>query len=137
MCRDRGIETLVCSTNEETWKRKNVKHKTDSDDALRQFTPVHVPNGEVREHRTLVIYRKARDERMNQIKTSMRSLFANRGLEIARRQRAWYTGRELIDSYREWLATEWHWLCQCFGRPDFADGAPAEPVPPGRPLSFA
>ena len=30
-----GLETLVCSTNEEAWRWKNVKRKTDKDDALK------------------------------------------------------------------------------------------------------
>ncbi len=62
---EHGIETLVCSTNEEAWKWRNVKRKTDRDDALklarlamlRQLTPVHVPAQQVRGHRTLVKYR--------------------------------------------------------------------------------
>lgn len=109
LCEELGLATLVCSTNEEAWKFKNVKRKTDKDDALklarlamlRQLTPVHVPKREVREHRTLVKYRKTLDQRINRVKNSIRSLFANRGIEIASGQRAWYTGRELIDSYRK------------------------------------
>ena len=71
---------------------------------LRQLKPVHVPTHKVREHRTLVKYRKTLDERINRIKNSIRSLFANRGIEIDRGRRAWYTGREYINSYRKPLA---------------------------------
>jgi transposase len=112
LCQELGLETLVCSTNEEAWRWKNVKRKTDKDDAvklarlamMRHLKPVHVPTHQVREHRTLVKYRKTLDGRINRIKNSIRSLFANRGLEIDRGRRAWCTGREHIDSYRKPLA---------------------------------
>ena len=112
LCRELGKKTLVCSTNEEAWKWKNVKRKTDRDDALKlarlamlqQLTPVHVPAHTAREHRTLVKYRKTLDQRLNRIRNGVRSLFANRGIEIARGARAWHTGREQIDAYRQPLA---------------------------------
>ena len=112
LCQEHGLQTLVCSTNEEAWKFKNVKRKTDKDDALKlarlallgQLAPVHVPSRKVREHRTLIKYRKSLVERMNRLQNSIRSLFANRGIEIARGKRAWCTGREWIDSFRQPLA---------------------------------
>jgi transposase len=52
----------------------------------------------------LVKYRKTLDQRIHDLKNSIRSLFANRGIEIARGARAWYTGREQINSYRKPLA---------------------------------
>lgn len=112
LCQELDLPTIVCSTNEEAWRWKNVKRKTDKDDALklarmammRQLTPVHIPKHEVREHRTLVKYRKTVDRRINQIKNSIRSLFANRGITIAQGKRAWCTGRERIDSFRKPLA---------------------------------
>ena len=85
LCQEHGIKALVCSTNEEAWKWKNVKRKTDKDDALklarlammRQLIPVHVPKHQVREHRTLIKYRKKLVGRINQIKNSIRAcLFA-------------------------------------------------------------
>jgi transposase len=89
LCQEHNLKTLACSTNEEAWRWANVKRKTDKDDALklarlammRQLKPVHVPQHEVREHRTLVKYRKTLDQRINRIKNSIRSLFANRGIE--------------------------------------------------------
>ncbi|MEM9369485.1 MAG: IS110 family transposase [Planctomycetota bacterium] len=112
LCQQLGYPTLVCSTNEEAWRWKNVKRKTDKDDALKlarmammgELTPVHIPKHEVREHRTLVKYRKTLDRRINQIKNSIRSLFSNRGIGIASGARAWHTGRERIDSFRRPLA---------------------------------
>lgn len=113
LCQEHKITTLVCSTNEEAWRWKNTKRKTDKDDALKlarlammgQLKPVHVPTHQGREHRTLVKYRKTLDGRINRIKNSIRSLFANRGLELDRSRRAWsVAGRERINSYRKPLA---------------------------------
>lgn len=112
LCEELGLEKLACSTNENAWKLKNVKRKTDKDDALklarlammRDLKPVHVPSHQVREHRTLVKHRKTLDHRINHVKNSIRSLFANRGIVIDRGCKAWFTGRQLIDSYRQPLA---------------------------------
>ena len=112
LSRELGIETLVCSTNEEAWRWRNVKRKTDRDDALKlarlammkQLKSVHVPSRQMREYRTLVKYRKTLDGRVNRIKNSIRSLFANRGIEIAQGKRAWCTGRGWIDEHRQPLS---------------------------------
>ncbi len=112
VCHQLGIKTLVCSTNEEAWQWKNVKRKTDKDDALRlarmtlmrDLKSVHIPKPEIREQRTLIKYRKTLDQRINRIKNAIRSLFANRGIEIDSGKRAWCLGRQRIDSYRKSLA---------------------------------
>ncbi len=65
LCQQFGLKTLVCSTNDEAWVWKNVKRKTDKDDALKlarlamllHLTPVRVPQHQVREHRLLITYR--------------------------------------------------------------------------------
>ncbi len=52
LCRELGLATLVCSTNEEAWQWRNVKRKTDKDDALKlipmanlkSLKPVHTPS---------------------------------------------------------------------------------------------
>lgn len=83
LCKELGIETLVCSTNEEAWKWRNVKRKTDRDDALKlarlamlgELKPVHIPTRKGREHRSLIKYRKSLDQRINRFKNSIRSLF--------------------------------------------------------------
>ena len=109
LCHELELRTLVCSTNEEAWQWKNVKRKTDRDDALRlarmtmmrDLKPVHIPKPEIREQRTLIKYRKTLDRRINRIKNAIRSLFANRGIEIDSGKRAWCLGRQRIDSYRK------------------------------------
>jgi transposase len=112
LCEELGIPTLVCSTNEEAWRWKNVKRKTDRDDALKlarlaamkQLKATHVPSREMREYRTLVKYRKTIVRRINRIKNSIRSLFANRGMEISRGARTWHTGRKFLYEQRKPLA---------------------------------
>jgi transposase len=107
--RGRGLRTIVCSTNDEAWSFKNVKRKTDRDDALKlakmaameALTPVHVPQPEVRQKRMLVKYRKKIDGRINRVKNSIRAIFVSQGIEIAKDSKAWYTGRERIDSFRK------------------------------------
>ena len=112
LCQELGLKTLVCSTNDAAWMWKNVKRKTDKDDSLKlarmammgQLTPVHVPKHQVREHRALIKYRKTIVGRLNRTKNLIRGRFADHGIEIDRGQKAWRTGRELIDSHRKPLA---------------------------------
>ncbi len=112
LCGELGLKTLVRSTNEEAWRWKNVKRKTDKDDALKlarlarmgELKNVHVPSQDVREHRSLVKYRKTLDQRIGRVKNTIRSLFANQGIEIARSAKAWFSGREGINSHRKPLA---------------------------------
>ncbi len=112
LCQEFGLKTLICSTNDEAWRWKNVKRKTDKDDALKlarmammhQLTSVHIPKHQVREHRSLIKYHKTLVGRVNRTKNLIRGLLANRGIEIDKGQRAWYTGRKIINSYRRPLA---------------------------------
>ena len=61
VCKQRGLRTVVCSTNDEAWAWKNTKRKTDRDDALKlakmalldALTPVHIPSPQVRQPRML------------------------------------------------------------------------------------
>ncbi len=90
VCRSRDIKTLICSTNEEAWSWKSVKRKTDRDDARRlaqmyvhhTLVPVYMPQPAVREQRMIIKYRKTLDQRINRVKNTIRSLFANHGIEI-------------------------------------------------------
>jgi transposase len=109
LCDELEIPTLVCSTNEEAWRWKNVKRKTDRDDALKlarlaalkQLKPTHVPDCRMREYRSLVKYRKTLTQRINRIKNTIRSLFANRGIEISRGAKTWHTGRAFLIEQRK------------------------------------
>ncbi len=112
LAQSHGLKTLVCSTNEEAWRWANVKRKTDKDDAFKlarmaamgELKGVHVPSPEHREFRSLVKYRKTLDQRINKTKNTIRAWFVNHGIEIARGEKAWHTGRERIDSFRKPIA---------------------------------
>ncbi len=112
LCRELGLETLVCSTHEDAWRWKNVKRKTDRDDALKlprlaacnELKPTHVPSREMREYRGLVKYRKQLVGQVNRLKNSIRAVFVGQGIPISRGERTWFTGREQLNSYRRPLA---------------------------------
>ena len=109
LCRELGLNVLVCSTHEEAWRWKNVKRKTDRDDALKlarlaacnELKPTHVPSREMREYRRLIKYRKQLVQQVNRLKNSIRASFVGQGLSICRGEKAWHTGREQINSYRK------------------------------------
>ncbi|WP_255712567.1 IS110 family transposase, partial [Rhodopirellula halodulae] len=89
--------------------RIGSKRKTDRDDArrlaemslMKRLVPVHVPQPNVREQRAFIKYRKSVDQDINRLKNSIRSIFANRGIEIDTGARAWNTGRLHINSFRK------------------------------------
>lgn len=104
-----GHKTLVCSTNEDAWKWSNVKRKTDKDDALKlarmaamgELKPVHMPSEAHREFRSLVKYRKTLDSRICKMKCTIRAWFVNHGIAIDTGEKAWHSGRTLINSFRK------------------------------------
>ena len=112
LCAELGLKTLACSTHEEAWRWRNVKRKTDKDDALKlarlaavgQLKPTHVPSKETREYRGLIKYRKQLVGHEYRIKNSIRALFVRRGIAISRGKRTWCTGRSQLESYRRPLA---------------------------------
>jgi transposase len=97
LCRELGFRLLVCNPNQEAWRWKNVKRKTDRDDALKlaklaalgQLTPVHIPARPVREHRGLVKYRKTIVGRLNRVQNNLRALFQQHGLALPLGARCW------------------------------------------------
>lgn len=109
LCQELGLPTLVCSTHEDAWRWRNVKRKTDKDDAIKlarlaycnELKPTYVPTIEMREYRGLVKHRKKLVGRENQLKNSIRSIFANRGIPITRGKQTWFTGREFLEQHRK------------------------------------
>lgn len=101
LCGEMEIPILVCSTHEEAWLRKNVKRKTDKDDALKlarlasmgELVPTHVPTKTIRERRRLIKYRKKNVDRINSCKSSIRSIFVNQGITISQGASTWHSGR--------------------------------------------
>lgn len=109
LCEELKIPILVCSTHEDAWLFKNVKRKTDKDDAIKlaelaaidRLKPTHVPTKEMRERRRLIKYRKALVGRVNKIKNTVRAIFNNQGIKISSGAKTWYTGREQLDGMRK------------------------------------
>ena len=97
LCLECGLKTLVADPNQEAWKWKNVKRKTDRDDALKlarlaalgHLVPVHIPTQPTREHRWLVKYRKTLVGRITRIQNNLRALFVQHGVKLPVGARAW------------------------------------------------
>lgn len=113
ICTAEGYEVLVCNPNQEAWKWKHITRKTDRDDALKlaklaaleQLVPVYIPCQQQREYRRLVKYRKVIVWRINRVQNNIRAIFAQRGMEMVRGQKAWAIERlELIAQHRKPLA---------------------------------
>jgi transposase len=113
VCTAEGYEVLVCNPNQEPWKWKHIKRKTDRDDALKlaklaalgQLVPVYIPCRPQREYRRLVKYRQVVLGRINRVQNNVRSIFAQRGMEMMRGQKAWALERyEEISQHRKPLA---------------------------------
>ncbi len=100
VCRELGFQILVCNPNQEAWRWKNVKRKTDRDDALKlaklaalgQLIPVHIPAAGTREHRWLVKYRKTIIGRINRTQNILRALYQQHGLHLPVGARCWTRG---------------------------------------------
>lgn len=113
LCGELGFETLVCNPNQEAWKWKNVKRKTDKDDALKlarlaalgQLVPVHIPGRETRAYRRLVKYRKVLVGRVNRIQNNIRALLVQQGRSAPVGARAWtIEGMKALNELRGPLA---------------------------------
>ena len=113
LCAECGAKALVANPNQEAWKWKNVKRKTDRDDALKlarlaalgQLAPVHIPAHPTREHRWLVKYRKTLVGRINRVQNNIRALFVQHGIGMPAGARAWTAaGLEQIADERRPLA---------------------------------
>jgi transposase len=113
VCTAEGYQVLVCNPNQEAWKWKHIKRKTDRDDALKlaklaalgQLIPVYIPCRPQREYRRLVKYRQVVLGRVIRVQNNIRSIFAQRGMEMMRGQKAWALERyEEIAQHRKPLA---------------------------------
>jgi transposase len=91
------IEIEVANSNDERWRWKRIKKKTDRTDALKlaslsalkQIEPVHVPVREVRQWRALINYRQYLLRRRNKMKNHIRDLLAREALLLPRGRSAW------------------------------------------------
>lgn len=107
-----GFKVVVANPSTEAWRWKNVKRKTDQDDALKlaklaaldQISTVHVAIAAHRQYRSLVKYRKTLVHRVNRVQNTIRSLFDQQGIPIPQGQRAWTVeGLETLSKHAKLL----------------------------------
>ena len=106
LCQELNLKIIVCSTHEDAWMFKNVKRKTDKDDAIKlarlasinELKATHVPTKAMRELRRLIKYRKKLVGRVNKCKNMIRSIFANQGIKISDGAKTWRSGRVKLES---------------------------------------
>jgi transposase len=116
-----GYKTIVANPSAEAWRWKNVKRKTDKDDALKlaklaaleQVSTVHVPRcfadtarvAAHRQYRGLVTYRKTLVHRANRVQNTIRSCFDQQGIAIPLGQKAWtVAGLEALSQHAKPLS---------------------------------
>lgn len=97
LCRELGLKFLVANTNGEAWKWKNVKRKTDRDDALKlarlaylgELPTVELPETGTRQRRAFLNFRQLLVSQRVQLQNHLRSVLVAQGLEAPRGHYAW------------------------------------------------
>lgn len=97
LCETLGVPLQVANPNHEAWRWKNVKRKTDRDDALKlaklsavgQLPTVNIPPARVRQWRALILYRAKLVGRRKAVKNSIRSLLDRQGIAMPIGSKAW------------------------------------------------
>ena len=92
-----GKETQTACTMHDAWRWKNVKKKTDKEDALKlarlsamgQLPMVHMPQKPVREKRSLIKHRQRLVKYRTSIKNAIRAIFAREGIIITKGAATW------------------------------------------------
>lgn len=97
LCETLDVPIEIANPNHEGWRWKNVKRKTDRDDALKlaklsavgQLPTIRLPDARTRQWRALIAYRGKLVRRRTAIKNSIRALLDRQGLWIAVGRSAW------------------------------------------------
>jgi len=92
-----GITLQVANTNGSAWQWRNVKRKTDRDDALKlaqlstlnQLSLVHLPEQPVRQWRSFIVYRQTLVNRRTAVKNRIRSLLDAQALTMPAGKAGW------------------------------------------------
>ena len=92
-----GTSVIVVNANDERWRWRRVKRKTDRDDALKiarlaaldQLGTVHMPDPPARQRRRLMIHRRSVVSRRTQSRNAVRSIFSQQGIALARGGKQW------------------------------------------------
>jgi transposase len=115
LARALGVAVLVADTTQDAWQWKNVKRKTDADDAgklvrlaaLGQVNPVHLPAPAVRERRHLLEYRQALVAEQTRCKNRLRATLLLQGWQRPAGKTGWSRAA------REALAQQTRPLAEC------------------------
>jgi transposase len=91
------IEIQVANCNDERWRWKVVKEKSDRRDALKlaqmsemgSLPTVHVPESSVRQWRSLIGYRHVLVERRTAVKNSIRAIYQREGIRLSAAGKCW------------------------------------------------
>jgi transposase len=113
------IAVQVANGNDERWKWKSVKEKSDRKDALKlaqmsemnSVPTVHVPKSSVRQWRSLIEYRHGLVDRRTAIKNSIRAIYERQGLTLSSARKAW-TQEALQELKKEAEGSDQLWLFQ-------------------------
>lgn len=97
LCEALGLAVQVANPNHEAWRWKNVKRKTDRDDALKlarlssmdQLPTIQLPSTRVRQWRSLIGYRWTLVTRRTAIKNHIRSILDRQGLSMPAGKSGW------------------------------------------------
>lgn len=97
VCTALGTSVIVVNANDERWRWRRVKRKTDRDDALKiarlaaleQLSAVHMPGPSARQRRRLMIHRRSVVSRRTQSRNAVRSIFSQQGIALARGGKQW------------------------------------------------
>ena len=97
VCTALGTSIIVVNANDERWRWRRVKRKTDRDDALKlarlalldQLGAVHMPDPPARQRRRLMLHRRSVVSRRTKSRNAIRSIFNQQGLSLARGGKQW------------------------------------------------
>ena len=97
LVREKGIELEVANPTHDAWRWKNVKRKTDRDDALKlarlsamnQLPTVYLPARRTRQWRSLIAYRQSLVARRTRIKNRIRAILSSEGKRMPAGRSGW------------------------------------------------
>jgi len=111
LCEQLKLKLLVLNTNDEPWRWRNVKKKTDRQDAFKltriaalgEGSRVHVPEHAVRQWRQLIYYRQTLVDEMVSIKNRLRAVLLGEDLHLPSGKKAWEqeSWRKLLEMARD------------------------------------
>jgi len=92
-----GVPIDVANTNDQVFKWRKDRRKTDRDDALKlarlaaldMLPTVHVPDAKTRQWRSLIEYRQSLVARVTAVKNNLRAILDRQGLSLPAGKKGW------------------------------------------------